>query len=88
VRTGPVAAEEPKGGGPLPRRLRNGALAPLHTHPRTRTLLTLLSLHVALPQLYTRDGEISLAARSTHYMWRDEAQPLIAEGVLTKVSDE
>ncbi len=49
------------------------------------------TLHSRTPphaQLFTRDGEISLSARSTHYMWRDEAQPLIAEGVLTKVSDE
>jgi hypothetical protein len=40
------------------------------------------------PQLYTRDGEVTLLARSTHYLWRDEAQPLIAEGVLAKCSDE
>jgi GINS complex subunit 1 len=52
-----------------------------HTHSRTH------APH-AHAQLFTRDGEISLSARSTHYMWRDEAQPLIAEGVLTKVSDE
>ena len=38
--------------------------------------------------IYTRDGEISLRARSVHYMWRDEAQPLIAEGVLQKVNDD
>jgi hypothetical protein len=31
---------------------------------------------------------VSLRAGSCHYMWRDEAQPLIAEGVLAKVSDE
>jgi GINS complex subunit 1 len=37
---------------------------------------------------WTRDGEVLLAARSTHLLWRDEAQPLIAEGVLEKVSDE
>jgi len=37
--------------------------------------------------LWTRDGEVHLAARSMHLMWRDEAQPLIAEGVLEKVSD-
>ena len=38
--------------------------------------------------VYTRDGEITLRARSVHYMWRDEAQPLIAEGVLQKVNDD
>jgi hypothetical protein len=38
--------------------------------------------------IYTRDGEITLRARSVHYMWRDEAQPLIAEGVLQKVNDD
>jgi GINS complex subunit 1 len=38
--------------------------------------------------VFTRDGELTLRAGSGHYMWRDEAQPLIAEGVLAKVSDE
>ncbi len=37
---------------------------------------------------WTRDGEVHLHAHSTHLLWRDEAQPLIAEGVLEKVSDE
>jgi GINS complex subunit 1 len=37
--------------------------------------------------VWTRDGEVHLAARSTHLMWRDEAQPLIAEGLLEKVND-
>jgi len=38
--------------------------------------------------VYTRDGGVALRARSVHLMWRDEAQPLIASGVLEKVSEE
>ena len=47
----------------------------------------LTALPCTRAQLFTRDGEIVLRARSVHYLWRDEAQPLIAEGVLAKVSD-
>ena len=38
--------------------------------------------------VFTRDGEVSLSAGSVYYLWRDEAQPLIAEGVLEKMDDE
>jgi GINS complex subunit 1 len=37
--------------------------------------------------MWFRDGEVHLAARSTHLLWRDEAQALIAEGLVEKVSD-
>jgi GINS complex subunit 1 len=31
---------------------------------------------------WTRDGEVHLVRHSSHLLWRDEAQPLIAEGKL------
>lgn len=31
---------------------------------------------------WTRDGEVHLVRHSSHMLWRDEAQPLIAEGKL------
>lgn len=37
---------------------------------------------------WSRDGEVHLQAGSIHLLWRDEAQPLIAEGLLERVSDD
>ena len=55
--------------------------------PPKQQRLEVRVLAVDYGTLYTRDGELQLNKGSTHYMWRDEAQPLIAEGVLEKVVD-
>ena len=33
-------------------------------------------------ELVTRDGTVDLAKNTVHLLWRDEAQPLITEGVV------
>ena len=33
-------------------------------------------------EIWTRDGPLQLSKKQRVFMWRDEAQPLIAEGVL------
>jgi GINS complex subunit 1 len=38
-------------------------------------------------EIVTKDGVVDLAKNTVHLMWRDEAQPLIAEGVLEKLDD-
>jgi len=36
-------------------------------------------------ELVTRDGTVDLAKNTVHLLWRDEAQPLITEGVVEMV---
>ena len=38
-------------------------------------------------EIVTKDGTVDLQKNTVHLMWRDEAQPLIAEGVLEKLDD-
>ena len=37
-------------------------------------------------ELVTRDGTVDLAKNTVHLLWRDEAQPLITEGVVEMVA--
>jgi GINS complex subunit 1 len=38
-------------------------------------------------EIVTRDGTVDLSKNTVHLLWRDEAQPLITEGVLEKLDD-
>jgi GINS complex subunit 1 len=38
-------------------------------------------------EVVTRDGAVDLRKNTVHLLWRDDAQPLIAEGVLEKLDD-
>lgn len=38
-------------------------------------------------EIVTRDGTVDLSRNTVHLLWRDEAQPLITEGVLEKLDD-
>lgn len=38
-------------------------------------------------ELYTRDGVVDLKKNTVHLLWREEAQPLIREGVLEQMDD-
>ena len=39
-------------------------------------------------ELFTRDGSVDLKRNTVHLMWREEAQPLIREGVLEQLDDD
>jgi len=39
-------------------------------------------------ELFTRDGTVDLRRNTVHLLWREEAQPLIQEGVLELLGDE
>lgn len=39
-------------------------------------------------EIVTRDGTVDLSKNTVHLLWRDEAQPLITEGVLEKLDDD
>ena len=38
-------------------------------------------------EIVTRDGVVDLSKNTVHLLWRDEAQPLITEGILEKLDD-
>ena len=38
-------------------------------------------------EIYTKDGVVDLKKDTVHLLWREEAQPLISEGVLEKLDD-
>lgn len=38
-------------------------------------------------EIVTRDGTIDLSKNTVHLLWRDEAQPLITEGVLEQLAE-
>jgi GINS complex subunit 1 len=38
-------------------------------------------------EIYTKDGEVDLKKDTVHLLWREDAQPLISEGVLEKLDD-
>jgi len=39
-------------------------------------------------ELFTRDGTVDLRRNTVHLLWREEAQPLIHEGVLEQLDYE
>ena len=39
-------------------------------------------------ELFTRDGFVDLRKNTVHLLWREEAEPLIREGVLEQLDDD
>ena len=39
-------------------------------------------------EIFNRDGTVDLKKNTVHLLWREEAQPLIREGVLEQMDDE
>ena len=37
-------------------------------------------------ELFSRDGPLILSRNTVHFMWREDAQPLIAEGIVEEVA--
>jgi GINS complex subunit 1 len=38
-------------------------------------------------ELFTKDGSVDLKRNTVHLMWREEAEPLIREGILEQLQD-
>lgn len=37
-------------------------------------------------ELFSRDGPLILSRNTVHFLWREDAQPLIAEGIVEEVA--